>query len=41
MPEIFYGDNLCKNCKKNAVENPWNTCAECIDKFAEMSDTKK
>ena len=41
MTEIFYGDNLCKNCKENAVENPWNTCDECIDKFAEMDGTKK
>lgn len=36
MTEHYYGDNLCKNCHENPVENPWSTCDECIDKYAEM-----
>jgi hypothetical protein len=38
MGEIWYGDNLCKNCKKNQVDNGWSTCDECIDKFADMGN---
>ena len=41
MTETFYGDNLCKACKKNPVENSWSTCDECIDKYAEMGSIEK
>ncbi len=35
MSQIWTSDKICCACKKNKVDNGWNTCDKCIDKFTD------